>query len=82
MLAIPAYRERYAALLAAFIDPDKDLFGITSWEAIYEAQAPLYAPYLVNDTGEGQHMARTGVEEAFMAAKIRSVREQLDALGR
>ncbi len=79
VLAIAAYRERYVALLRAFIDPGNELFGPATWEAMYATQAPLYAPWLVNDTGEGQRMERTGVEQAFMATKLRSVREQLDA---
>jgi len=79
ILVIPRHRERYLELLAAFIDPARGLFGRASWAAVYEAQAPRYAPWLVNDTGEGAVMERTGAEEAWIDAKVESVRAQVDA---
>ncbi|MCC6621388.1 MAG: CotH kinase family protein [Deltaproteobacteria bacterium] len=79
ILVIPEYRARYVALLRALIDPARDLFGRAPWAALYESQAPLYAPWLVNDTGEGEVMERTGAEESWIDTRVESVRAQLDA---
>jgi len=78
LLVIPRYRARYVELLRALIDPARGLFGSATWAALYEAQAPLYAPWLVNDTGEGEVMQRTGAEERWIDTRVESVRAQLD----
>ncbi|MFO0745500.1 MAG: CotH kinase family protein [Myxococcota bacterium] len=78
ILVIPRYRARYVELLRAMLEPRNHLFALPEWEAIEAAQATLYAPLLVNDTGEGEVMEDTGVERAYFVTKTQSVESQLD----
>ena len=78
LLAIPALRARYDAILAALVAPDGGLFDYADYAATYAAQATLYAPYLANDTGEGELMEDDGQADWYFATKRASVAEQLD----
>ena len=77
LLAVPAVRAHYDALLAALVAPDGGLFDYADYARVYAAQAALYAPYLVNDTGEGQVMADDGQAAWYFATKRASVAAQL-----
>jgi len=77
LLAIPKYRARYDAILLALVDADGGLFDYDDYASAYAAQAALYAPWLANDTGEGQVMEDDGQAAWYFATKRASVIEQL-----
>ena len=77
LLAVPRLRARYDAYLAAFIDPASGVFDGADYARVYAAQAALYAPWVVNDTGEGQALEDDGQAAWYFATKIASVRAQL-----
>ncbi|HRE88770.1 MAG TPA: CotH kinase family protein, partial [Myxococcota bacterium] len=75
LLRIPTYRARYAVLLDAILDSGH--FSPEAWRALFDRQAPLYAPYLANDTGprdEGgpgiDALMEPAGEEAWIARRI------------
>lgn len=77
ILDVPRYRARYADLLRALVDPRHALFAVDAWSALEAAQQALYAPWLVNDTGEGEVMEDTGVERAYFETRLRAVTQRL-----
>lgn len=76
LLAMPTIRRRYAALLDTILD--EGLFSPGAWRTLYDRQAPLYGPFLANDTGQDEVMEAAG-EEAWIARRIRAVRAALSA---
>lgn len=78
LLRIPKYREQYAKILGAILESGH--FSPEAWRDLYDRQAPLYAPYLANDTGEGgiDEVMEPAGEEAWIARRIRAVHAALD----
>jgi len=79
LLKVPHIRARYLDLLREFTAGD-GLFALQRWTTLFDAQAPLYAPHLDNVADEGELMEDTGLERAYFATRLTSVRAQLDAL--
>lgn len=82
LLRIPTYRARYAELLDVILDSGR--FSPEAWRALFDRQAPLYAPYLANDTGprdEGgpgvDALMEPAGEEAWITRRITAVRAAL-----
>ncbi|TNF29154.1 MAG: hypothetical protein EP329_16425 [Deltaproteobacteria bacterium] len=77
LLAVPAVRARYDAILAALVAPDTGLFDYADYARVFAAQSALYAPWLPNDTGEDEHMEDDGQAAWYFATKRASVGAQL-----
>jgi hypothetical protein len=77
ILDIPEYREAYESYLKEFITPANRLFLFSEFERAYNQAYAAYAPYLDNDTDEGEEMYISDVVRDYYRDKTLSVIEQL-----
>jgi len=77
MFEIGEYRQTYEHYLAEFMKPENGLFTFAEYERMFNLSQPVYAPYLANDTGEGEDMFISDIARMYFYGRTRSIIEQL-----
>jgi len=78
MFEIDEYRQSYEHYLAEFMKPENELFTFAEYERMFNLLRPVYAPYLDNDTGEGEDMFISDIARMYFYGRTRSIIKQLD----